>query len=181
MEEYEPTPFCYRLMLNDGVKKPQTSSIYTLLIKCCDNKPWCVRSTRELLILSGQSLPTFKKYLKILVDDGLVVVRPVKDSPKGDDINEYFLPSMEKAFYASADTTPTDERSPSKWAFAADTFAAGRPRRWGFAIDTIAVEILEPRDVPLFVRFHGLDGRPGLLEMELQKRSSPVASSKKLR
>ena len=130
------------------------------------------------MLLSGYSLPTFKKYLQILVEDGLVVVRPVKDSQKGDDTNEYFLPSMEKAFYASADTTPTDERSPSKWAFAADTFAAGRPRRWGFAIDTIAVEILEPRDIPLFVRFHGLDGKPGLVEMEPKKNRKSSARTR---
>ena len=128
-------------VLNDGVKKPQTSSIYTLLIKCCDNKPWCVVSTKELLLLSGYSLPTFRKYLQILVEDGLVVVRPVKGSPKGDDTNEYFLPSMEKAFYAKRPTPRRLTNSPQ---------VNGRSQRirspppdgpedGGFAIDTIAV------------------------------------------
>lgn len=178
-EEYDPIPFCYRVMLEAGIKNRDACSLYVLLIKCCDNKPWCVRPTTDLLILSHRPLHVFKKSLRILVDSGLVIVRPIQNAPKNDDWNEYIVPILGKAFFASADTTLTDEdQSRSDWVVVADTFAAARPQRWKFAIDTIDVEILEIRDIPLYVRFHGLDGRPGIAEEQARAYAKAEAESK---
>ena len=166
-------------MLEAGIKNRDASFLYVLLIQCCDNKPWCVRPTTDLLLLSGCSLPEFRKFLRILVDSGLVIVRPIQNAPKNDDWNEYIVPILGKAFFASADTTLTDEdQSRSDWIVAADTFAAARPQRWKFAIDTIDVEILEPEQIPLYVRFHGLDGRPGIAEEQARAHAKAEAESK---